>query len=121
MVMTYTKHEKSTFKEVTKARSALKSSKSAQDSAKAENMLTSTLRSLMLVVENYPKLEASKNFSELRTDLKQIEDSIAQYREEYNKSVQKYNNSTQTFPNVLIASILGFQKEQLFQITKTTS
>ncbi len=116
LVKEYAKHEKETFENVTKARSALAKTKGAQDATKADNLLTDTLRSIMLVVENYPKLQASKNFQELRDDLKELEQIIARYREEYNLSVQQYNNTLQVFPNVLLSHLLGFRSRRFFQV-----
>ncbi len=116
MVKEYTKHEKETFEDVAKARSALDTSKTVKEKAKVENMLTETLRSLFMVTENYPKLEANENFLALREDLKETENFIAKYREEYNQSVQEYNNLTQTFPNLLAAWLFKFPEEELFQV-----
>lgn len=118
LVREYAKHEKTTFENVTKARSALDNSKSVQQTAKAENELTHSLRSLMLVVENYPKLQASQNYQQLRTDLTDTENLIAQYREEYNRSVQKYNIFIQRFPNLLVTKLLGFTDADLYQISQ---
>lgn len=115
LVQEYAKHEKDTFEGVTKARSALDTSKTVKDTAKAENMLTQTLKSLFMVTENYPKLQASQNFLSLRDDLKETEDKIAAYREGYNVSVQDYNNLVQTFPNLLAAELFQFREEELFQ------
>lgn len=115
LVQEYAKHEKETFEGVAKARSALDTSKSVKDTAKAENMLTQTLKSLFMVTENYPKLQASENFLSLRQDLKETEDKIATYREDYNVSVQDYNNLVQTFPNLLAAGLFQFREEELFQ------
>lgn len=88
------------------------------DSLKAQNMLTESLRSLMMVVESNPKLSASQSYRDLRDDLKQIEESIAENREIYNLSVQDYNNTIQIFPNLLISNILGFKEENLFEELK---
>lgn len=44
----YAKHEKGTFEGVAQARSALDTSKGAAQTAKAENMLSQTLRSFLL-------------------------------------------------------------------------
>ncbi len=115
MVKEYAAHEKSTFENVAKARGALDTSKSVGDTARAENMLTQTLRSLFMVVENYPKLQANQNYLSLRNDLKETEDSIARYREEYNQTVQDYNNAIQTFPNLLVAALFKFYEEDLFR------
>lgn len=114
-VREYAVHEKGTFEEVARARSALDNSKTVKEKAKAENMFTETLRSLFMVSENYPKLEASKNFLSLRDDLKQTEDLIAKYREDYNISVEDFNNSIQTFPNLIAASILRFSSAEYFR------
>ena len=119
MVRGYAKHEKETFENVAKARSALDTSKTASDAAQAENMLAQTLRSLFAVVENYPKLQASENYKTLRDDLKETENLIAGYREEYNRSVQNYNNTIQIFPNLLVAALFQFQEKELFQPTKS--
>lgn len=115
MVREYTKHESKTFKEVAAARSALDNSRTAQDTAKASNMLTESLRSLLMVTEDYPELKASEGYQQLRTDLLQTENSIADYREEYNKTVENYNNSIQTFPSLLVAGLFGFENADLFQ------
>ncbi len=114
-VKAYAKHEEETFENVARARSALESSRGARQTAEAENALTQTLRSLFAVVENYPKLQASENFQQLRTDLKETENSIAHYREEYNQTVLSYNNLVQTFPNLLVAGLFRFESEELFQ------
>lgn len=115
LVKTYSKHEKETFENVARARSALEKA-SPEHTEKADSILRETLRSLMLVVEDYPKLQASHNFQQLRDDLKELEGKIAYYREEYNLSVQQYNNKVETFPNVLIASLLGFKSQPFFHL-----
>ncbi len=117
LVKDYSKHEKETFQGVAEARAALEKSEGVKDTSKVDNMLANTLRSIMMVVESYPNVQASKNFQDLSNDLKEIEGRIAHYREQYNQSVQTYNNSIQTFPNLLIASTLGFKDEAFFQLS----
>lgn len=120
LVKGYATHEKGTFENVAKARAALDTSKSVADTAKADNMFAQTLRSLFAVVESYPKLEASENYQQLRQDIKETEDLIARYREEYNRTVQEYNNLVQTFPNLLAAALFRFESEELFQASGST-
>lgn len=115
MVREYTNHENDTFKEVAAARSALDNSKTAQETAQANNMLTETLRSLIMVTEAYPELKATENYQQLRQDLVQTENDIANYREEYNQTVEHYNTTIQTFPNLLVAGLFGFESSDLFQ------
>lgn len=120
LVREYATHEKGTFENVAKARSAVDTSKSAGDQAKAENMLSQTLRSLFMVVEQYPKLQASENYKLLRDDINKTEDLIATYREVYNRSVQEYNNYIQIFPNLLLVKVLRTKEEELFQTSQIT-
>lgn len=112
----YAKHEKTVFENVTKARSAMMEAGDVKDKAKANNMMTDALKSLFAVAENYPKLEASKNFMMLQEELAGIESKIAYARQFYNDSVLDYNNSKQTFPNNFIANMFNFDNEEFFKI-----
>jgi LemA protein len=114
VVREYAKHEKETLENVTAARSQLEKPHGPKQAEKIDNMLTSTLRSLFAVSENYPKLQATENYQRLQNDLKETENLIASYREQYNETVLAYNTLLQTFPNLLAASLFGFQEEELF-------
>lgn len=116
VVKEYAKHEKETFENVTKARSALDHSTTLPQVLAAENMFTQALRSLFAVAENYPNLKANQNYKQLMHDLKETEDRIAHYRETYNNSVKHYNSSLQVFPNLLSASIFRFEPKEFFQL-----
>lgn len=118
IVREYAKHEKTTFSDVAKARAALEKPHSPKQSAQADNMLTSALKSLFAVSEDYPDLVASKNYQDLRIDIKETENFVAQYREEYNQTVLNFNTMVQTFPNLLVAKLFGFEQEELFETTE---
>jgi LemA protein len=83
--------------------------------AQAENALTSTLRSLFAVVENYPDLKANQNVLSLQEELTTTENQISFSRQHYNASVLEYNNAIQVFPNVLLAGMFGFTKREFFE------
>ena len=55
-----TKQEQTVFTEVTKARSAAMGAQGVEAKAKAENMLSDTLKSLFAVAEAYPDLKSSR-------------------------------------------------------------
>jgi len=111
----YAKHEKGIFEEVTKARSALISAKTVKESGDAHNMLTGALKSLFAVAENYPNLKASENFKGLQDELADTENKIAYARQFYNGNVRDFNITIKSFPNVLLASALGFGVAEFFQ------
>lgn len=111
----YAKHERKVFTEVTKARTAMMEAKTIPEKAKANNMLTETLKSLFAVAENYPKLEASENFRMLQEELSGTESKIAYARQAYNDSVLSYNNGTQQFPGSVIAGMFNFKQRDFFK------
>jgi LemA protein len=111
----YAKHEKELFTDVTKARAATASAQTVADKAKAENMLSSTLKSILAVAENYPQLKANENFKMLQEELSGIENKIAYARQFYNDSVLSYNTSIQTIPTNIIANMAGFTPRDFFK------
>jgi len=111
----YATHEKTTFQEVTQARSDLNNAQTVKENEKADNILTGTLKSLFAVVENYPELKADENFLELQDQLSETEDKIAEYREFYNEMVLTYNNKREVFPNNIISNFFSFQEAEFFE------
>jgi len=114
----YTKHEKSTLENVTKARSAILSAETVKEKAEASNQLSQTLKSLFAVSENYPDLKASQNFLQLQEEITGTENKIAYARQHYNDIVMHYNTKIELFPNNLFANTLGYQKEDVFEATE---
>ena len=111
----YTKHEKTVFENVTKARAQALGAQSIGDKAKAEGMLAGTLKSLFAVAENYPQLQASANFKMLQEELSGIEGKIAYARQFYNDSVMTYNTSIQTVPTNIVAGMFKFTARDFFK------
>lgn len=111
----YAKHEKELFEKVTEARASAVSAKGAEQAGKAENMLTSTLRSLFAVAENYPDLKANENFKLLQEEISGVESKIAFARQFYNDSAYAYDNLMETFPTNMVAQIFSFKPIPYFQ------
>jgi LemA protein len=111
----YAEHERETFEEVTRARTAVEQAGTVADAAQANNMLTGALRHLFAVAENYPQLQAAENFRMLQTELSDIEEKIAFARQFYNSNVLDYNNRIQTVPTAFIANMFGFKLEEFFE------
>ena len=112
----YAGHERETFENVTRARSMLQQAGTAPDAAQANNFLTQTLRSLFAVSERYPDLKANQNFLDLQQELSDIEEKIAFARQFYNRNVMSYNTRIQTFPNVMMAGMFGFERFEFFEV-----
>jgi LemA protein len=115
----YAAHEKETLEKVIQARSLGIEAKTVQDQSKAENMITSTLKSLFAVAEQYPNLKADQHFSRLMEELNGIESNIAYARQFYNESVLQYNTKIQTFPGNVFAGWFKFVQKQYFEIEES--
>lgn len=117
----YATHERELFEKVTKARAQAMGAGSMQEKAQAENMLSSTLKSLFAVAENYPDLKASQNFLELQRELTDTEDKIQAARRFYNGNIRDLNIKIETFPSNMIASALGFKKMEFFELEEAAA
>jgi len=114
----YAKHERELFENITKARTAAINASGAAAQAKAENMLSSALKSIFAVAENYPQLRASENFQKLQDELTDTENKLEAARRFYNSNVRDFNIKIEKFPDKIIASIFGFKKMELFELEK---
>ncbi|RJO59364.1 LemA family protein [Candidatus Parcubacteria bacterium] len=114
----YATHEREIFERVTQARAAAMGAQGMADKAKAENMLTDTLKSLFAVAENYPNLKANENFAKLQDELSDTENKIQAARRFYNGNVRDLNTKMETFPTNLIATGFGFKKREFFELTE---
>ena len=80
----------------------------------AQNGVSSAIGRLMVVVEKYPELKATQNFSELQSQLESTENRISVERKKFNESAQEYNTYLRSFPNSMFAGMFGFQKKAYF-------
>jgi LemA protein len=111
----YAAHEKGTFENIARYRSAAMSATSVDEKAQAEGQLTQALRGLLAVAENYPQLRASEQFTSLQSSLSQTEDAIQNSRRYYNAVVRDLNTKIATFPSNIIAGMFNFAPRQFFQ------
>ena len=82
----------------------------------AQGELTSALKSLLVVTENYPQLKSDQNFRDLQAQLEGTENRITVARNRYIRSVQDYNTTVRTFPNNLTAMLFGFKPKPNFTV-----
>jgi LemA protein len=112
----YLKHEREVLENVTKARQQAIDASGVKDQAKAENFLTSALRSLFAVAENYPDLKANQNMLALHESLVTTENKIAFARQHYNDCVMDYNTTIGTVPSNVVAGTFGFKSRDFFEL-----
>ncbi len=112
----YAAHEQDVLEKVIKARTEAVTAGSMQQKGQAENMLSGALKNLFALSEAYPTLRANENFLKLQDELSDTENKIQASRRFYNTNVRDFNTKIEVFPTNLIASSMGFHREEFFQL-----
>lgn len=110
----YAHHEQGLLERIAADRSAALQATSPGTRGAPETALGQGLGRLIALGEAYPELKASDNFSQLSTQLVQVEDTLQHARRFYNGSVREYNTAQETFPTLLIAKVLAFKPAEFF-------
>lgn len=84
----------------------------------AQNGVSAALGRLMVVMEQYPQLKATQNFSELQAQLEGTENRISVERMKFNETAQAYNTYLRSFPANILSGMFGFQKKAYFTADK---
>lgn len=126
----YLQHERQTLEAVVQARgNAVEAARRAaaapgdpaamQGLAQAEGALGGALGRLLAVFEAYPDLKADQSIMLLQEELTSTENKIAFARQAYNDSVMQYNTKRESFPDNILAGLLGFGAAELLQATES--
>jgi len=107
--------EASTLQAVTNARTATMKATDLNAKAQADNALTSALGKLFAVAEAYPQLTATANFSQLQTQLAEIETQLQFARQFYNDTVVQLNTALRTIPSMWFAGIASVNQRQVYE------
>ena len=117
----YASHESEIINQVTEARTKLVNASSIEEKSNANNELSNSLKALMVVVENYPDLKSSQNFTQLSDELAGTENRIAVARKDYNNAVKTFNTAIIKFPSNIFANMFGFEKATYFEADESSS
>ena len=82
----------------------------------AQGELSSALKSLIAVSENYPQLKSDQNFRDLQAQLEGTENRITVARGRYIEAVRAYNVTIRSFPSNLTAMIFKYQTKPNFVV-----
>jgi len=118
------KFEKSTLIEITNARASAGQVKLTSDQLTPENLnkfesaQQSSFSRMMIVLERYPDLKATKGYENLQFEISESENMIRTARSDFNSAVKQYNLSVRQFPSNIFAGIFGFEKKSGFAADK---
>ncbi len=115
-VKAYAAHERTLFEDVATARTALAQAAAPLAAAEPARALNQGISRLLAVSEAYPQLRASEQFLKLQDNLFDMEDKLAYARHFYNRNVLEYNTRLRSFPQFLLAPLLGFRPAEFFEV-----
>lgn len=113
----YAKHEKETLQGVIEMRNP-GASASLSEKSEFANQMTQATKSLNLVVERYPELQANQNFLKLQDSISEVEEHLQAARRLYNSNVSSYNQYIIVFPNTIVAGA-KYTKREFFEVEET--
>lgn len=99
----YTQFEKGTLERVTELRSRILSLNSnTQDVGQLqviESLTKELMKSLNVVVENYPELKADQLYSKMMDEINEENENVTAAITIFNRNVELFNNHIEVFPN----------------------
>jgi LemA protein len=109
------KQEQTVFSQMAEARTKYSGAVTVEEKVQAADGVESALGRLLVVMENYPELNSSKNVTQLMDELAGTENRIAVERKRYNDLVLDYNMTIKQFPGSLVAETFGFANRSYFE------
>lgn len=107
----YTKHENTTFVDVTRVRKGM----SIEELSAAEGQMKHAFDELNALIESYPDLKASANFMEMQRIISNTEDNLQAARRAYNATVSQYNGKVASIPSCFVAPLAGAKRIDFFE------
>jgi LemA protein len=110
----YMGYEEKLLKDLTETRSKVLQG-GRDETIALDATISSQLRSVFALAENYPDLKAAETFTLLQRSLNEVEEQLAASRRAFNAAVTQYNNAVQMFPTSIAASIMGYRTRTWFE------
>lgn len=117
-------HEEEIYLGVANARAALSEklgSGDIQAISEADNELTARINEFLAIVENYPEITASKQYTRVMDEISGSVTRIAMERENCNSAVRDYNKLVMHFPGNILAKMFGFEEIPQFQADESAN
>lgn len=105
----YTDFEKSTLEKVTELRQQIMNlnlnNTDTSHLQRIEQLNQELMRSLNIVVENYPELKADGLYSQMMQEIQEQNENVSASISIFNRNVEAFNNQIEVFPNNMINTI----------------
>lgn len=113
-VQAYDQHEYETLMDVVKARTGA-------DGTLSDDVVAEVKEAIHVVVEAYPALSSQRNYQELMNELSITENTIAETRNAYNKTVTRYNTYTRHPIHRFFLNMLGYEVKEFEKLSYDVS
>ena len=110
----YAKHEEETLTKII----AMRNPGSAATLMEKQEFAAQTaeaIKSLNVVVEQYPTLKADTQFAFLQNGISDVEEQLQAARRLYNSNVSKYNQAIVVFPTSIVANASHLTRREFFE------
>jgi LemA protein len=118
-VKQYAAFEKATLEHVTGMRSQAADLGNAAQQGPLESVISQGLGSIFALQEAYPDLKANQGFLQLQSDISSVEADIQFARRYYNGAVRNLNTRIESFPDLLLARLFGFEQADYFEFEES--
>jgi len=115
LIKSYNEHEYNTLKDVISMRSNITGKSTAAEAQQQEDLINNAMKSINVVVEQYPDLKANDMYTKTMDSVNVYENQVRLSRMTYNDTVTKYNRMIRQIPDSIVASILGFMAKDYLQ------
>lgn len=112
----YAAYEQATLSMVTELRSRSEQATALAEKGRLETALGAGIRRLLVLAEQYPELQANQNFLALQQDISAVESHLQYARRYYNGAVRNLNTRIDSFPDLLLARLFGFSRQEYFAL-----
>ena len=111
----YNEHEYNTLRDIIAKRTTVGRNSTAAEVNAQEEKISSVLRQINVVAEQYPALKASEMYSKTMEGVNQYENQVRLSRMTYNDVVTKYNRLVRMFPDSIAAALFCFREKDYLQ------
>lgn len=73
-------------------------------------------KQLLAVGESYPQLGSTNQFKQLQIAIMDTEEHLQAARRVYNSNISRYNQMCVSFPNSVVAALIGASRREFFKI-----
>lgn len=110
----YAKHEQETLEKIISMRNPGKYS-TIDEKQQFADATSEAIKSLNVVVEQYPTLKADSQFMAIQNQIAEVEEQLQAARRLYNANVSTYNQAIVVFPGSIVAGLMKLTKRNFFE------